>query len=229
MARTPVLRRALARPRRPCCSTLSGCGNTDSWVRASAARGWPGPVRRRRHQQLQYATAGVAELKLQWSRSVKGELGASAALGGERCSGRQRVTAGGCSLMVENDNDGRQRWCTRMVLGGGFSSPLSDGFDNPTGQPGLMFYPPIRTGHHHGVRRRLFCCSKPCPVRVPGSRTPSAEGVRRDAARRPCPCCPRYWTIRRQRSCQFGARAEASPPSWWCWTVGGSRARRRRC
>ncbi len=56
-------------------------------------------------------------------------------------------TAGGCSLMVwENDNNGRQRWCTRLVHGGGFASPLFDGFDNLyIGQPGLMLsYPPTQ-------------------------------------------------------------------------------------
>ena len=49
-------------------------------------------------------------------------------------------TPGGCSLMVwEADNNARQRWCTRLVQGGGVSSPLMDGFDNVyIGQPGLM-------------------------------------------------------------------------------------------
>jgi outer membrane protein assembly factor BamB len=49
-------------------------------------------------------------------------------------------------MVWENDNNGRQRWCTRMVLGGGFSSALFDGFDNLyIGQPGLMIsYPPTQ-------------------------------------------------------------------------------------
>src|SRR5919202_1474535 len=33
-------------------------------------------------------------------------------------------------MLWENDNNGRQRWCTRLVLGGGFASPLLDRFDN---------------------------------------------------------------------------------------------------
>lgn len=127
-------------------SGLTGCGTTDSWVDATAARGWP----------AQYADAanssftsidGAGELTLSWSRSVKGELGAAAALGAERYLAVNGQTAGGCSLMVwENDNSGRQRWCTRMVLGGGFTSPLFDGFDNLyIGQPGLMIsYPPTQ-------------------------------------------------------------------------------------
>ncbi len=147
MGQTPVLRRAFA-----CASTallaagLAGCGNTDSWVQSSAARGWP----------AQYADAantsyspaeGAAELALRWSRSVKGDLGAAAALGGGGYLAVNGQTAGGCSLMVwENANNGRQRWCTRMVLGGGFTSPLFDGFDNLyIGQPGLMLsYPPTQ-------------------------------------------------------------------------------------
>ena len=49
-------------------------------------------------------------------------------------------------MVWENDNNGRQRWCTRMVLGGGFASPLFDGFDNLyVGQPGLMLsFPPTQ-------------------------------------------------------------------------------------
>lgn len=30
----------------------------------------------------------------------------------------------------QNDNNGRQRWCVRLVQGGGFAGPLFDGFDN---------------------------------------------------------------------------------------------------
>ncbi len=127
-------------------ATAAGCGSTDSWVESSAAPGWP----------AQYADAantsyspaeGAPELALRWSRSVKGELGAAAALGGDGYLAVNGQTAGGCSLMVwENDNNGRQRWCTRMVLGGGFTSPLFDGFDNLyVGQPGLMLsYPPTQ-------------------------------------------------------------------------------------
>lgn len=125
---------------------LTSCGNTDSWVDASAARGWPAQYADAANSSYT-PTAGAAELTLRWSRSVKGELGAAAALGAEGYLAVNGQTAGGCSLMVwENDNEGRQRWCTRMVLGGGFSSPLFDGFDNLyIGQPGLMLsYPPTQ-------------------------------------------------------------------------------------
>ncbi len=125
---------------------LAACSTTDSWVESAASRGW----------SAQYADAantsytavdGAAALAPAWTRSVKGELGAAAAIGGDGYLAVNAQTAGGCSLMVwENDNNGRQRWCTRMVLGGGFSSPLFDGFDNLyIGQPGLMIsYPPTQ-------------------------------------------------------------------------------------
>lgn len=147
MATTPMLRRAIAVASTALLSwQLAACGNTDSWVDSSPARGWP----------AQYAdasntsytdTQGAAELTLRWSRSVKGELDAAAALGADGYLAVNGQTAGGCSLMVwENDNNGRQRWCTRMVLGGGFTSPLFDGFDNLyIGQPGSMLsYPPTQ-------------------------------------------------------------------------------------
>ena len=143
MRTTPALRRTLALA---AAVWLAGCGNTDSWVESTPARGWPG----------QYADAantsytpveGATDLALSWTRSVKGELGASAALGADGYLAVNGQTANGCSLMVwENDNNGRQRWCTRMVLGGGFTGPLFDGFDNLyLGQPGLMVsYPPTQ-------------------------------------------------------------------------------------
>ena len=147
MARTPVLRRAIALTSTALLiSGLTACGTTDSWVDATAARGWPAQYADAANSSFT-STDGAGELTLSWSRSVKGELGAAAALGAERYLAVNGQTAGGCSLMVwENDNSGRQRWCTRMVLGGGFTSPLFDGFDNLyIGQPGLMIsYPPTQ-------------------------------------------------------------------------------------
>jgi outer membrane protein assembly factor BamB len=125
---------------------VAGCANTDSWVESTAAPGWSAQYADAGNSSYT-ATDGAAALTLGWSRSVKGELGAAAALGGGGYLAVNGQTAGGCSLMVwENDNNGRQRWCTRMVLGGGFSSPLFDGFDNLyLGQPGLMIsYPPTQ-------------------------------------------------------------------------------------
>lgn len=126
--------------------TLTSCGTTDSWVDSSAARGWPAQYADSANTSYT-ATAGASALTLQWSRSVKGELGAAAALGADGYVAVNGQTAAGCSLMVwENGHNGRQRWCTRMVLGGGFSSALFDGFDNLfIGQPGLMLsYPPTQ-------------------------------------------------------------------------------------
>ncbi|CAA0126860.1 putative protein [Mycolicibacterium vanbaalenii] len=118
---------------------LTGCGNTDSWVQARAATGWA----------AQYADAanssyspvdGSDTLRLEWTRSVKGELAAQAALGSGEYLAVNGQTAGGCSLMVwETDNQARQRWCTRLVQGGGIASPMFDGFDNVyIGQPGAV-------------------------------------------------------------------------------------------
>lgn len=147
MAGTPVPRRIWALTSTALLTvTLGGCGSTDSWVNASPARGWPAPYADAANSSYT-ETAGATALTLRWSRSVKGELGAAAALGAEGYLAVNGQTAGGCSLMVwENDNNGRQRWCTRMVLGGGFAGPLFDGFDNLyIGQPGLMLsYPPTQ-------------------------------------------------------------------------------------
>ena len=125
---------------------LAGCGNTDSWVDSTAAHGWSAQYGDAANSSYT-ATSGASALRLRWSRSVKGELGAGAALGDGSYLAVNGQTAGGCSLMVwENDNNGRQRWCIRMVLGGGFASPLFDQFDNLfIGQPGMMqAYPPTQ-------------------------------------------------------------------------------------
>jgi outer membrane protein assembly factor BamB len=122
----------------------AGCGNTDDWVDAAPAAGW----------SAQYAdatnssytpTAGAEALKFQWSRSVKGSLFSSVALGAGDYLAANAQTAAGCSLMVwEYTKNGRQRWCTRLVLGGGFASPLFDRFDNLyVGQPGTMLSFPV--------------------------------------------------------------------------------------
>ncbi len=126
--------------------SLAGCGTTDSWVEPIAARGWSAQYADAENSSYT-ATEGASTLAAGWSRSVKGDLGAAAALGGDGYLAVNGQTSGGCSLMVwENDGKGRQRWCTRMVLGGGFASPLFDGFDNLyIGQPGLMIaYPPTQ-------------------------------------------------------------------------------------
>ena len=124
----------------------TSCGNTDSWVQAHAAQGW----------SAQYANAGntsyvpvdgAGALRLDWIRSVKGGVESQVALGSGDYLAVNAQTAGGCSLMIwENDNRARQRWCTRLWQGGGLSSPLFDGFDNLyIGQPGaIMSFPPTQ-------------------------------------------------------------------------------------
>jgi len=147
MARTPVLRRAFSLASALMLSAaLVGCSTTDSWVDPIAARGWSAQYADAANSSYT-ATEGAPALTPGWNRSVKGELGAAAALGGDGYLAVNGQTTRGCSLMVwENDNFGRQRWCTRMVLGGGFTSPVFDGFDNLyIGQPGLMIaYPPTQ-------------------------------------------------------------------------------------
>jgi outer membrane protein assembly factor BamB len=125
---------------------LAGCGNTDSWVQAHPASGWATQYHDAANSSYT-ATPGAQVLKWEWSRSVKGELGAAVALGSDSYLAANAETSGGCSLMVwEADNDGRQRWCTRLYPGGVTSSPLFDGFDNLyIGQPGLMqSFPPTQ-------------------------------------------------------------------------------------
>lgn len=124
--------------------TASGCGNTDTWVDAHAADGWSaqyGDAANSSHADVDGATA----LRLDWIRSVKGEIQSQVALSSDTSLAVNAQTTGGCSLMVwENDNRARQRWCFRTFQGGGTSSPLFDGFDNLyVGQPGAMMSFPV--------------------------------------------------------------------------------------
>ena len=125
---------------------LAGCGNTDSWVDAHAADGWPAQYGDAANSSYT-SVAGAESLKLEWSRSVKGDLGSAVALGSGQYLAVNAQSPAGCSLMVwEADNNARQRWCTRLWQGGGSSSPLWDGFDNLyIGQPGaMMSFPPTQ-------------------------------------------------------------------------------------
>ncbi len=98
---------------------LAGCGNTDSWVEAHAASGWPAQYGDASNSSYE-PTAGADTLRLEWTRSVKGDLAAAVALGSGSYLAVNAQTRGGCSLMVwEADNNARQRWCTRLVQGGG--------------------------------------------------------------------------------------------------------------
>ena len=125
---------------------LASCGNTDAWVDAHPATGWPAQYGDAANSS--YAdVAGANALRLDWTRSVKGDLAAQLALGSGRYLAANGQTAGGCSLMVwETDNKGRQRWCTRIWQGGGLAGPLFDGFDNLyVGQPGaFLSFPPTQ-------------------------------------------------------------------------------------
>lgn len=127
-------------------AALAGCGNTDTWVEADAASGWAAQYGDARNSSYQ-PNDGADSLRLEWVRSVKGELAAQVALGSGSYLAVNAQTPAGCSLMVwEADNRARQRWCTRLVQGGGLSSPLFDGFDNLyVGQPGaIISFPPTQ-------------------------------------------------------------------------------------
>jgi len=118
---------------------LGGCGNTDSWVEAAPAQGWPAQYGDASNSSYT-PMAGATTLTLQWTRSVKGGLAAGPALGSRGWLALNAQTPGGCSLMEwENNDNGRQRWCVRLMQGGGFAGPLFDGFDNLyVGEPGAI-------------------------------------------------------------------------------------------
>jgi outer membrane protein assembly factor BamB len=129
---------------------LAGCGTTDSWVQAHAADGWPAQYGDAANSSYS-PVAGANALRLEWRRSVKGDLAAQVALGSGSYLAINAQSGGGCSLMEwETGNFARQRWCTRLVQvpgpGGPLSSPLFDGFDNLyIGQPGaMMSFPPTQ-------------------------------------------------------------------------------------
>jgi outer membrane protein assembly factor BamB len=125
---------------------LAACGTTDSWVEAHAADGWPAQYGNAANSSYS-PVGGAGALRLEWRRSVKGDLAAQVSLGSGNYLAINAQSAGGCSLMVwETDNKGRQRWCTRLWQGGGLSGPLFDGFDNLyVGQPGAMLsFPPTQ-------------------------------------------------------------------------------------
>ncbi|OBJ03617.1 pyrrolo-quinoline quinone [Mycobacterium sp. 1465703.0] len=123
---------------------LGACGNTDSWVEASAAQGWPAQYADAANSSYT-GTGGATKLSLQWTRSVKGTLAAGPALSARGYLALNAQTSVGCSLMEwENGNNGRQRWCVRLAQGGGFGGPLIDGFDNLyVGQPGAFLSFPV--------------------------------------------------------------------------------------
>jgi outer membrane protein assembly factor BamB len=123
---------------------LGGCGNTDSWVDASPAQGWPAQYGDAANSSYT-TTRGATKLSLQWTRSVKGSLASGPALSARSYLALNAQTPAGCSLMEwQNDDNGRQRWCVRLVQGGGFAGPLFDGFDNLyVGQPGAFLSFPV--------------------------------------------------------------------------------------
>jgi outer membrane protein assembly factor BamB len=125
-------------------AAVAGCGNTDSWVDTAPAQGWPAQYGDAANSSYS-ATPGASGLTLRWTRSVKGSLASAVALSSRNWLAANAQTPGGCSLMEwENDDKGRQRWCTRLFQGGGISGPLFDGFDNLyVGQPGAILSFPV--------------------------------------------------------------------------------------
>lgn len=124
---------------------IGGCGNTDSWVNASPALGWPAQYGDAANSSYTTVT-GATKLALSWTRSVKGSLAAGPALGARGYLALNAQTPAGCSLMEWETGNGRQRWCMRLLQGGGVGGPLFDGFDNLyVGQPGaIISFPPTQ-------------------------------------------------------------------------------------
>ncbi|MFV0494969.1 PQQ-binding-like beta-propeller repeat protein [Mycobacterium sp.] len=124
---------------------ISGCGNTDSWVDSAPAPGWSAQYADAANSSYT-ATSGASKLALRWTRSVKGGLGAAAAMSARGYLALNAQTPGGCSLMQWENANGRQRWCIRLLQGGGFGGPLFDGFDNLyVGEPGaIISFPPTQ-------------------------------------------------------------------------------------
>ena len=85
---------------------LAGCGNTDSWVEAHAADGWPAQYGNAANSSYT-DVAGAEALELEWSRSVKGDLGAAVALGLGTVSGGQRADPG--RLLADGVGNRQQR------------------------------------------------------------------------------------------------------------------------
>jgi outer membrane protein assembly factor BamB len=125
-------------------AAMTSCGNTDSWVDIVPAEGWPAQYGDSANSSYS-PRSGASRLTLRWTRSVKGSLAASVALSSRNWLAANAQTPGGCSLMEwENNDNGRQRWCTRLFQGGGISGPLFDGFDNLyVGQPGAILSFPV--------------------------------------------------------------------------------------
>lgn len=141
-----VLRRLAALAGTLSVLAAAGCTNTDHWVEAAPSLGWSAPYADAANSSYT-DRAGARELTADWTRSVKGTLGAGVALGTNNYLALNAQTETGCSLMVwEIDNNARQRWCTRLWPGGGFAGPLMDGFDNLyIGQPGaIVSFPPTQ-------------------------------------------------------------------------------------
>ncbi|HSA41391.1 MAG TPA: pyrrolo-quinoline quinone, partial [Mycobacterium sp.] len=141
-----VLRRLAALAGTLSVLAAAGCTNTDHWVEAAPSLGWSAPYADAANSSYT-DRAGARELTADWTRSVKGTLGAGVALGTNNYLALNAQTETGCSLMVwEIDNNGRQRWCTRLWPGGGFAGQLFDGFDNVyVGQPGaIVAFPPTQ-------------------------------------------------------------------------------------
>ncbi|BBY16829.1 outer membrane protein assembly factor BamB family protein [Mycolicibacterium litorale] len=144
----------------------AGCGDTSSWVQARAASGWAAQYGDAANSSFVDAD-GPDALKLEWSRSVKGDLGAAVAIDSEGHLAANAQSPAGCSLMVwEADNNGRQRWCSRLVQGAGSASPLFDGFGNLyVGQPGAILSFPLT----QWIRWRRLVIGMPTTPRIMAS------------------------------------------------------------
>ena len=151
------------------------CGNTDSWVDAHAADGWPAQYGDAANSSYIAVRRRRARSRCDWTPLGQGRpRRAGSALGSGGYLAANAQTPGGCSLMVwENDNNGPPALVQPAVAGRRLRpSPLFDGFDNLyVGQPGAMLsFPPTQW-----IRWRQPVIGMPTTPRILGAR-PAAGG-----------------------------------------------------
>ena len=88
-------------------SALAGCGNTDSWVDAAPATGWPAQYADAANSSYT-GTPGAHDLRLDWTRSVKGSLDAAVALGSGGYLAANAQTAGGYAKEMSKEYQAKQ-------------------------------------------------------------------------------------------------------------------------
>ena len=131
-----------------------------------AADGWPAQYADAANSSYSPTSRAPTRCDCDWSRSVKGDLGAAGGAGLGQLPGRQRADAG--RLLADGVGDRQQRRASAGAPGcaraADSPSPLFDGFDNLyVGQPGRDAVVPAdpvdpvaAAGHRNAYRRQGF-------------------------------------------------------------------------